>query len=164
MACLIKEKVLSDSLKESIFFKKNQSFFKNPQNTSTLCEQHLQKWKKISFKINSQKNQLRISIFQCGKSYMNTGSVQGLCGKCLLEFIYINSYWYFRPNFVNYFPSHLLSGSGSAPPPSSQLCQSYITLQGIYCRKKVTLHTPICNYSFFLIFSKTQYSAATFPC
>jgi hypothetical protein len=38
MACLIKEKVLSDSLKESVFFKKNQSFFKNPPNTSTLCE------------------------------------------------------------------------------------------------------------------------------
>ncbi len=26
MACLVKEKVRSDSLKESVFFKKNQSF------------------------------------------------------------------------------------------------------------------------------------------
>ncbi len=60
MQGLIKEKVLSYSLKESIFFKKNQPFCKNPPNTSTLCEQHLQKWKKISFRISSLTNQLRI--------------------------------------------------------------------------------------------------------
>ncbi len=33
-----KEKVLSDCLKESFFFKKNRSFRKNPRNASTLCE------------------------------------------------------------------------------------------------------------------------------
>ncbi len=49
-------------------------------------------------------------------------AVQGLCGRCLSGFIdwrYSQSYWYFRPSFVNCCPSNLLSGSISPPPPPS---------------------------------------------
>ncbi len=45
-------------------------------------------------------------------------TVKVLCGRCLLEFVdwrYSQSCWYFRPSFVNYCPSNLLSGS--LPPP-----------------------------------------------
>jgi hypothetical protein len=53
-----------------------------------------------------------------------------LCGRCLLEFMewrYSQSCWYFRPSFVNYCTSHLLSGS-SPPPP--HLCQSSVYATG----------------------------------
>jgi hypothetical protein len=46
--------------------------------------------------------------------------VKGLCSRCLLEFIdwrYSQSCWYFRPSFVNYCPSNLLSGSHPPPLP-----------------------------------------------
>ncbi len=42
---------------------------------------------------------------------------------CLIEFIdwrYSQSCWYFRPSFVNYCPSNLLSGSPPHPSPPSQ--------------------------------------------
>jgi hypothetical protein len=42
-------------------------------------------------------------------------------GRCLLEFAdwrYSQSCWYFRPNFVNCWPSNLLSGSTLPPFPS----------------------------------------------
>jgi hypothetical protein len=48
--------------------------------------------------------------------------VKGLCDRCLLKFIdwrYSQSFWYFPPSFLNYWPSILLFGS---PPPPS-LCQ-----------------------------------------
>ncbi len=46
---------------------------------------------------------------------------------CLLEFIdwrYSQSCWYFRPSFMSYCPSNLLSSSPLPPPPS--LCQSTV--------------------------------------
>jgi hypothetical protein len=55
-------------------------------------------------------------------------AVQGLSGRCLSEFIdwrYSQSCWYFRPSFVNYCPSNLLSGSPPSFTPSS-LCQSTV--------------------------------------
>ncbi len=45
--------------------------------------------------------------------------VKGLCGRCVSEFIdwrYSQSWWYFRPSFLNCCPSNLLSGS-TLPPP-----------------------------------------------
>jgi len=48
----------------------------------------------------------------------------GLCGSCLSEFIdwrYSQSKGYFRPSFVNWCPSNLLSGSTSPQPRS--LCE-----------------------------------------
>ncbi len=48
---------------------------------------------------------------------------KGLCGRCLSEFIdwrYSQSYWYFRPSFVNCWPSNFLSGS--TLPPSLLPC------------------------------------------
>ncbi len=44
----------------------------------------------------------------------------GLCGRCLSEFIdwrYSQSYWYFRPRFVNCCSPPLLSGLTLPPPP-----------------------------------------------
>ncbi len=44
--------------------------------------------------------------------------MKGLCGRCLSEFIdwrCNQPYWYFRPSFVNWGPSNLLSGL--TPPP-----------------------------------------------
>ncbi len=55
--------------------------------------------------------------------------VKGLCGRCLLEFIdwrYSQSCWYFRPRFVNYWPSNLLSGS---PPPP---CPFHVSKYSVY--------------------------------
>jgi hypothetical protein len=46
--------------------------------------------------------------------------VEEFCGRCLLEFIdwrYSQSCWYFRPSFVNYCPSDLLSSSPPSPFP-----------------------------------------------
>ncbi len=43
-----------------------------------------------------------------------------LCGRCLSEFIdwrYSQSCWYFRPTFVNCWPSNLLSGQLLPPSP-----------------------------------------------
>ncbi len=53
--------------------------------------------------------------------------VKGPCGRCLWEFTgwrYSQSYWYFRPSFVNCCLSNLFSGS-ALPPPS--LCEQ------VYC-------------------------------
>jgi hypothetical protein len=52
--------------------------------------------------------------------------VKGFCCRCSSEFIdwrYSQSCWYFRPSFVNCFPSNLLSGS-TLPPPLLHLPQS----------------------------------------
>ncbi len=48
----------------------------------------------------------------------------------LIEFLdwrYSQSYWYFRPSFVNYWPSNLLSGSPPLPPPSPKSKYSLYT-------------------------------------
>jgi hypothetical protein len=53
--------------------------------------------------------------------HLKNWTVKGLCGRCLSEFIdrrYSQSCWYFRPSFVDCFPSTLLSGS---PLPLSSL-------------------------------------------
>ncbi len=45
---------------------------------------------------------------------------KGISARCLSEFIdwrYSQSCWYFRPSFVNCFPSNLLSGSTLSPLP-----------------------------------------------
>jgi hypothetical protein len=61
--------------------------------------------------------------------------VKGLCGRCLLEFIgwrYSQSCRYFRPSFVDYCPSNLLSGS---PPPlpcvKVQYLQTVLSWNGV---------------------------------
>ncbi len=46
--------------------------------------------------------------------------VKRLCGRCLSEFVvwrYSQSYWYFRPSFVNCCPSNILSVSTLPPYP-----------------------------------------------
>jgi hypothetical protein len=52
---------------------------------------------------------------------------------CLIEFIewrYSQSCWYFRPSYVNYCPSNLLSGSPTPPPPLTP-SQSQRTVQTV---------------------------------
>jgi hypothetical protein len=52
-----------------------------------------------------------------------------LCRRCLSEFIdwrYSQSCWYFRPSFVNWCPSPLLSGS--TLPPLPPLCVNKYTV------------------------------------
>ncbi len=54
--------------------------------------------------------------------------VKVLCGRCLSEFIgwrYSQSYWYFRPSFVNCCPSKLLFDS-TLPPLTPSMCQSTV--------------------------------------
>jgi hypothetical protein len=50
MVCLIQEKVLSDSLKESIFFKKNQSFKKIRQTPQLFVNGICRNGKRLVFK------------------------------------------------------------------------------------------------------------------
>ncbi len=55
---------------------------------------------------------------------------KGLCGRCLSECIYCRynqSCWYFRPRFVNYCPSNLLSDS---TPPSLPCVNKYTVCNG----------------------------------
>ncbi len=59
-------------------------------------------------------------------------TVKGLCGRCLSEFIdwrYCQSCWYFRPSFVNWCPSNLLSGSTLSPLPPSPVSKYSIYRQ-----------------------------------
>jgi hypothetical protein len=82
-----------------------------------------------------------------------------LCGRCLLEFIdwrYSQSCWYFRPSFVNYCISNLLSGSSPPPPfPVSKYSiygqwvpgrgwGCWVLLETIFCRS-LTLFDHIQN-------------------
>ncbi len=67
--------------------------------------------------------------------HLKNGPEKRLCGRCLLEFIdwrYSQSCWHFRPSFVNYCPSNLLSGS---PPPPFPCVKKYgINIQFVAVR------------------------------
>jgi hypothetical protein len=57
--------------------------------------------------------------------------IKGLCGRCLSEIIdwrYDQSYFYFRPSFVNCCPSPLLSGS-TLPPFLFPVCILFTRIQ-----------------------------------
>jgi hypothetical protein len=52
---------------------------------------------------------------------------------CIIEFIdWIQSCWYFRPSYVNYCPSNLLSCSPPPPLPTSKyrICTKSVWLEG----------------------------------
>ncbi len=64
-------------------------------------------------------------------------SLKGLCGRCLLEFIdwrYSQSYWYFRPSFVNCCPSNFLSGSTLLPPSPLPCVNKYTVYTYTVCK------------------------------
>ncbi len=68
--------------------------------------------------------------------------VQGLCGRCLSEFIdwrYCQSCWYFRPSIVNCCSSNVLSGS--TLPPSS-LCKKNTLYTYTVCTDKHLPQSP----------------------
>ncbi len=59
--------------------------------------------------------------------HLKTWHIEGLCGRWLSEYVewrYSKSCWYFRPSFVNYCPTNLLSGLIPPPPPVHRQCMA----------------------------------------
>jgi hypothetical protein len=74
----------------------------------------------------------RVHIFQYRKhGLINYKDTKTKCRlyRCFIEFIdwrYSQSCWYFRPSFLNYCPSNLLSGSPPPPLPLPKVKVQYI--------------------------------------
>jgi hypothetical protein len=80
--------------------------------------------------------------------------IKGLCGRCLSEFIdwrYIQSCWYFWPNFVNCVAPLTFSLGSSLPPPPPLPCVNKYTVntytvckggEGMGCWPQRNKHLP----------------------
>ncbi len=96
-----------------------------------------------------------------GEEWTNTCNYKDTKTKCrlywfLIEFVdlrHSQSCWYFRPSFLNYFPSNLLTGSPSpSPPPFPKSIQTvclggvgvgcWFVLKTIFCRSSTLCFWP----------------------